>query len=286
MFGRTKKEVRIQMDLVPDIWTVEVDRGQIEQALLNLYVNAWQAMPQGGDLYLKTENVILGEEFVNDKPYKVEAGDYIKISVTDTGIGMDRETSERIFEPFFTTKEIGKGTGLGLASAYGIIKNHKGIIRVYSEQGHGTTFVIYLPGSQAEAEDESQTDYTITKGTEQILLVDDEEGPIQVEKLMLKELGYRVMTAASGSEAIDIYTRHTDAVDLIALDMIMPEMNGRATFEELKKINADVRVLLVSGYSLNKQVEEMLELGCDGFIQKPFDIIELSRTLRDVFDGE
>jgi len=284
MFMRTKKEITLHKRYQEDIWSAEVDQGQIEQVLINLYLNAWHAMPEGGDLYIQTENVVLSDSHC--KPFEVEAGNYVKLSVTDSGIGIDRDTIGRIFEPFFTTKEIGKGTGLGLASAYGIIKNHKGIIRVYSEQGHGTTFVIYLPASQAEAEDELQTDYTITKGTEQILLVDDEEGPIQVEKLMLKELGYRVMTAASGREAIDIYTRHIDAVDLIALDMIMPEMNGRATFEELKKINADVRVLLVSGYSLNKQVEEMLELGCNGFIQKPFDIIELSRALRGVLDGE
>jgi PAS domain S-box-containing protein len=148
MFGRTKKEIRMQMDLVPDIWTTEVDRGQIEQALLNLYVNAWQAMPRGGDLYLKTENVILDAEFVNNKPYKVEAGDYIKITVTDTGIGIDKETQERIFEPFFTTKEMGRGTGLGLASVYGVIKNHGGYINVYSEIDQGTTFSIYLPASR------------------------------------------------------------------------------------------------------------------------------------------
>jgi PAS domain S-box-containing protein len=284
MFMRTKKEITLHKRCQEDLWNVEVDQGQIEQVLINLYLNAWHAMPEGGDLYLQTENVVLSD--AHCKPFEVQGGNYVKLAVTDSGIGIDQETIGRIFEPFFTTKEIGKGTGLGLASAYGIIKNHKGIIRVYSEQGHGTTFVIYLPASQAEEKDESQTDYTITKGTEQILLVDDEEGPIQVERLMLKELGYRVMTASSGREAIDIYAKHTDTVDLIALDMIMPEMNGRATFEELKKINADVRVLLVSGYSLNKQVEEMLDLGCNGFIQKPFDIIELSRTLRYVFDGE
>jgi PAS domain S-box-containing protein len=283
MFMRTKKEITLHKRCQKDIWNVEVDQGQIEQVLINLYLNAWHAMPEGGDLYIQTENVVLSD--AHCKPFEVEGGNYVKLSVTDSGIGMDPDTIGRIFEPFFTTKEIGKGTGLGLASAYGIIKNHKGIIRVYSEQGHGTTFVIYLPASQAEEKDETDKDYTITKGTEQILLVDDEEGPIQVEKLMLKELGYRVMTAASGREAIDIYTEHADAVDLIALDMIMPEMNGRATYEELKKINPDVRVLLVSGYSLNKQVEEMLELGCNGFIQKPFDIIELSQTLRDVFDS-
>ncbi|MGD9281121.1 MAG: PAS domain S-box protein, partial [Desulfobacterales bacterium] len=283
MFMRTKKEITLHKRCQKDIWNVEVDQGQIEQVLINLYLNAWHAMPEGGDLYLQTENVVLSD--AHCQPFEVEGGNYVKLSVTDSGIGMDQETIGRIFEPFFTTKEIGKGTGLGLASAYGIIKNHKGIIRVYSEQGHGTTFVIYLPASQAEEKGETDTDYTIEKGTEQILLVDDEEGPIQVEKLMLKELGYRVMTAASGREALDIYAENTDTVDLIALDMIMPEMNGRATYEELKKINADVRVLLVSGYSLNKQIEELLELGCKGFIQKPFDIIELSRTLRDVFDN-
>jgi CheY-like chemotaxis protein len=266
------------------LWNVEVDRGQIEQVLINLYLNAWHAMPDGGDLYIQTENVVLSD--AHCKPFEVSGGNYVKLSVTDSGIGMDQETIGRIFEPFFTTKEIGKGTGLGLASAYGIIKNHRGIIRVYSEQGHGTTFVIYLPASEAEEIEECQTDSSLLKGTENILLVDDEEGPIQVEKLMLKELGYKVMTARSGREAIDIYTQNIDKVDLIALDMIMPEMNGRATYEELKNINPDVKILLVSGYSLNKQVEELLDLGCKGFIQKPFDIIELSRILRGVFDSE
>jgi PAS domain S-box-containing protein len=284
MFMRTKKEITLHKRCQEGIWNVEVDQGQIEQVLINLYLNAWHAMPEGGDLYIQTENVVLSD--AHCKPFEVKGGNYVKLAVTDSGIGMDPDTIGRIFEPFFTTKEIGKGTGLGLASAYGIIKNHKGIIRVYSEQGHGTTFVIYLPASQAVEIDEFQTDYSITKGSEQILLVDDEEGPILVEKLMLKELGYRVMTAENGREAIDIYAKNIDTVDLVALDMIMPEMNGRATYDELKKINADVRVLLVSGYSLNKQVEELLELGCSGFIQKPFDIIELSRTLRDIFDRE
>jgi PAS domain S-box-containing protein len=282
MFMRTKKEITLHKRCQEDIWNVEVDQGQIEQVLINLYLNAWHAMPDGGDLYIQTENVVLSD--AHCKPFEVKGGHFVKLSVTDSGIGMDEDTIGRIFEPFFTTKEIGKGTGLGLASAYGIIKNHNGIIRAYSEQGHGTTFVIYLPASQAEETDESQTDYSLIKGTEHILLVDDEEGPILVEKLMLKELGYRVTTAESGREAIDIYAENTDTVDLIALDMIMPEMSGSATYEELKKINPAARILLVSGYSLNKQVEELLDLGCNGFIQKPFDIIELSRTLREVLD--
>jgi signal transduction histidine kinase len=140
MFGRTKKEIKIHEKYQKDVWTVEVDQGQIEQVLMNLYVNAWQAMPGGGELYIETENVTLNEDYV--KPYQVEQGNYVKISITDTGVGMDEATRQRIFEPFFTTKEMGRGTGLGLASVYGIIKNHGGFINVYSEKGEGTTFNI------------------------------------------------------------------------------------------------------------------------------------------------
>ncbi|MEJ2098763.1 MAG: response regulator [Desulfobacterales bacterium] len=208
----------------------------------------------------------------------------MKISVTDSGIGMDKETLERIFEPFFTTKEIGKGTGLGLASAYGIIKNHNGIIRAYSEKGHGATFVIYLPASESQELDDSPPESMLVRGTERILLVDDEEGPILVEELMLKELGYTVLTARSGNEAIDLYKSNSGTFDLVALDMIMPEKSGRATYEELKTIDPRIKVLLVSGYSLNKQVEELIEQGCSGFIQKPFDILELSQKLRQILD--
>ena len=283
MFTRTKKEISVHKRFQEDIWNVEVDQGQIEQVLINLYLNAWHAMPEGGNLYIQTENVTLGDEYC--KPFEVDGGNYVKTSVTDSGIGMDKETMERIFEPFFTTKEIGKGTGLGLASAYGIIKNHNGIIRVYSEKGHGATFVIYLPASDIDELVDSAPEYMLVKGKERILLVDDEEGPILVEELMLKELGYEVLTARSGMEAIDLYNDISGKLDLVALDMIMPEKSGRATYEELKKINPDVKVLLVSGYSLNKQVEEMMDQGCNGFIQKPFDILELSQKLREIFDN-
>ncbi|MGD2096250.1 MAG: PAS domain S-box protein [Desulfobacterales bacterium] len=283
MFMRTKKEITLHKRCSAEIWNVEVDQGQIEQVLINLYLNAWHAMPDGGDLYIQTENVVLSDAYC--EPFEVNGGNYVKLSVTDSGIGMDKETIERIFEPFFTTKEIGKGTGLGLASAYGIIKNHNGIIRVYSEQGHGTTFVIYLPSSHVEETDDSKTDFTLLRGSERVLLVDDEEGPIEVEKLMLQELGYSVITAENGMEAVDIYAQNPAKVDLVALDMIMPEMSGKATFEELKKINPAVKVLLVSGYSTNKQTEELFELGCKGFIQKPFDIIELSHKLRELLEN-
>ena len=283
MFGRTKKEIQIKMDLATDIWTVEVDRGQIEQALLNLYVNAWQAMPHGGDLHLKTENIVLDAGFVNSKPYKVEPGDYIKITVTDTGIGIDGETRERIFEPFFTTKEMGRGTGLGLASVYGVIKNHGGYINVYSEIDQGTTFSIYLPASRKKIEKQiEKTVATLALGTGTILLIDDEEMIIKVGKELLQELGYDVLSARSGQEAIELYGKNADKIDLVIMDMIMPGMGGGETFDRLKKINPEIKVLLSSGYSINGQASKILERGCSGFIQKPFNLIQLSDKISQI----
>ena len=283
MFGRTKKEIRIHLDLQTDIWTVEVDRGQIEQALLNLYVNAWQAMPQGGDLHLKTENVVLDADFISNKPYKVEAGDHIKITITDTGSGIDKETRERIFEPFFTTKEMGRGTGLGLASVYGIIKSHGGYINVYSEAEMGTTFSIYLPASGKEVRQEKREPIvTVSKGSGTILLIDDEEMIIKVGEELLQELGYKVLAARSGQGAINLYKKNADKIDLVIMDMIMPGMGGGETFDHLKEIDPDIKVLLSSGYSINGQASEILKRGCDGFIQKPFNINQLSEKIQGI----
>ena len=281
IFTRTKKEIVTHLNLQEEIWDVKVDQGQIEQVLINLFLNAWQAMPDGGDLFIQTENVYLGEDYC--KPFEVLPGNYVKASVTDTGAGISKEIIVRIFEPFFTTKEVGKGTGLGLASAYGIIKNHNGIIRVYSELGNGTTFNIYLPASDQKAEQVTKENTQLLKGQEKILLVDDEEDTIQVEALMLKELGYSVLPAMSGQEALQLYEENKP--DLVALDMIMPEMNGKDTYERLKRMNPDVKVLLVSGYSLNRQIEELMKKGCNGFIQKPFDIVQLSHKIREVLEN-
>ena len=282
MFTRTRKEIVTHKQLQDNIWSVRVDPGQIEQVLINLYLNAWHAMPQGGDLCIQTENVYLSDHYC--KPFDVPGGNYVKVSVTDTGAGIEEEIIERIFDPFFTTKDVGKGTGLGLASAYGIIKNHNGIIRVYSEKDHGATFTIYLPSSDLEEPVDAEVNSELLKGKETILLVDDEEGTILVEKLMLEELGYTVFPARSGKQAIELYRQDTAGFDLVALDMIMPEMSGKDTFEELKKINPKVKVLLVSGYSLNKQIEELMGLGCKEYIQKPFDIVQLSQKIREVLE--
>jgi CheY-like chemotaxis protein len=285
MFARTKKELRVYTQLAPEVWTVEVDRGQIEQVLLNLCINAWQAMPDGGDLNLMTENLFLDENYV--RAYKVKPGCYVKVTVADSGVGIDKADMARVFEPFFTTKEMGRGTGLGLASVYGIIKGHGGHINVYSEKGQGTTFTIYLPASaQREAESEVRHALaTVQKGQETVLLIDDEEMIIDVGRGLLSELGYTVMAARSGPEALEVYRQNSSRIDIVIMDMIMPGLGGGETFDRLKRINPNVKVLLCSGYSVNGQASKIMERGCDGFIQKPFTLKQLSAKIREVLDG-
>ena len=280
MFGRTTKEVNIQEKFEEDLWTVEIDQGQIEQVILNIYVNAWQAMPGGGNLFIQTNNIFIDESYT--MPYQVEPGNYVKISITDTGVGMDEMTRQRIFDPFFTTKEMGRGTGLGLASAYGIIKNHKGFINVYSEKGKGTTFNIYLPASEKEVVKEKEIDEKLIGGKELVLLVDDEDMIIEVGQEIMEKLGYKVLTSKSGKEAIEIYEKNRDRIDMVILDMIMPGMGGSETYDRLKEINPGVKVLLSSGYSINGQATDILKRGCNGFIQKPFNMAELSKKIREI----
>lgn len=284
--GRTKKEITIHHNLADDLWLTDIDPGQIDQVLLNLYVNAWQAMPGGGDLYLATSNIVLDEKLCKD--YNSKKSCYVKISVTDTGVGMDEKTKERIFEPFFTTKEMGRGAGLGLASVYGIVKNHNGFINVYSEKGHGSTFNIYLPASPNKKLEEQNAEQKkeIFLGTETILIIDDESLILNVGKDLLEALGYMVLTAQNGTAAIDIYKQSGEIIDLVILDMVMPEMNGGEVFDKLKSINPDVKVLLSSGYSINGQASKIISRGCVGFIQKPFTMREIAIQLRKILDGQ
>ena len=278
MFGRTRKDTRIHTCFDDHLWTVEVDRRQIEQVLLNILVNAWQAMPGGGQLYLQTQNVTLDEHHV--RHHAVQAGRYAKISVTDTGTGMDEATLSRIFEPFFSTKEMGRGTGLGLASAFGIIKNHRGIIEAHSKVGDKTTFNIYLPASEKPVKVETVTDKDLCPGTETILLVDDEKVIIDVCQPMLEKLGYRILVAMSGKEALEIYEADKGRIDLVILDLIMPDMRGDEVFDRLKAIDMDVKVILASGYSINSRAEDLLSRGCLAFIQKPYKLNDLSEAVR------
>jgi nitrogen-specific signal transduction histidine kinase/CheY-like chemotaxis protein len=280
MFGRTRKEIRIIRNLSENLWPVEVDRGQMNQVLLNLYVNAWQAMPKGGDLYLQTANQFLDEDYACYN--EISPGRYVKIVITDTGDGMDESVRARIFDPFFTTKGMGKGSGLGLASAYGIIKNHAGTINVYSEPGRGTAFSIYLPASNKAVIEEPLPIVAMAKGNALILLVDDEEMVREVGSQMLKKLGHRVIVTDSGKMALDILGSETSRIDLVILDMIMPGLTGGETFERIKQIDPEMKVLLSSGYSINGQAVEILGRGCDGFIQKPFGLMELSQKIKEV----
>ncbi len=283
MFRRTHKDILIHQKYEKHLWTVEVDRGQIEQVLLNLYVNAGQAMPGGGNLYLETSNVVINGDYAKSLP--AEPGSYVLISVKDSGTGMDEQTQKRIFEPFFTTKEMGRGTGLGLASAYGIIRGHKGIIHVESERGHGTTFFIYLPASDRQVTHEEQEPAEILRGGGTILLVEDEELIADVSQEILEELGYKVFVAHSGSEAIATYSEKGNEIDLLILDMIMPGIGVEETFDALKTMNPDIRVILSSGYSINNRVRNLIDRGCNGFIQKPYNIENLSRKIKEVINS-
>jgi two-component system, cell cycle sensor histidine kinase and response regulator CckA len=282
MFGRTRKQIRIHANLDKSIPVVEADSGQIEQVLLNMYVNAWQAMPSGGELFLETKIVTLDDLYC--KAHLAAPGCYVKISVTDTGTGMDEATRHRIFDPFFSTKKKGRGTGLGLASAYGIVKNHGGMITVYTEVGHGTTFNIYLPISSKEVVREPPMENGLFKGSEGILLVDDEEIILEVGQAMLKTLGYRAFVAKGGRQAIEAMERLENPVDLVVLDLIMPEMDGGKTFDRIHEIHPRIPVILSSGYSINEQANAILRRGCKGFIQKPFNISDFSKIIRKVLD--
>jgi CheY-like chemotaxis protein len=251
--------------------------------LLNLFVNAWQAMPGGGTLFIETENVQLTGDQING--LELEPGDYVKIMISDSGVGMDEATRLRVFDPFFTTKEMGRGTGLGLASAYGIIRNHNGGIVVESQKGRGSTFTIFLPSAILDVIEEGESTSEIKKGEETILLVDDEETVLEVGVGVLEKLGYHVFTARNGEEALNVFHERRDSIDLVILDLVIPGMGGQEVFSKLKSMRRDVKVLLSSGYSIEGQAMELMENGCNGFIQKPFNIKMISEKIREVLEG-
>jgi len=283
IFGQTKKEIRVHGQFADNLWIVDVDQGQMRQAMLNLFVNAWQAIQGEGDLYIRTENVRIKR---NDAlSAGMPPGPYVKISVADNGVGMSDAVQDKIFEPFFTTHEVGQGTGLGLSSVYGIVKNHGGFIHVSSEEGRGTTFILHLPASKHREVEEEEKGSEIVKGEGTILLVDDEEMITDVGMKMLEHLGYKVLTARGGMEALDRYKSKQDHIALVILDMIMPGMGGGETYDRLKALNPDLKVLLSSGYSIDGQAQEILDRGCNGFIQKPFNLENLSCKVREVMEN-
>ena len=282
MFGRTCKEIRIHTKAATKSLVVDADYRQIEQVLLNMFVNAWQAMPDGGELSIETSIADLDQS--DCSPDKIEPGRYVKIAATDTGIGMDESIRQQIFDPFFTTKEKGHGIGLGLASAYGIIKNHGGMIKVTSKVGRGSTFTIFLPVSKSAPKKRVLFHENLIKGSETVLLVDDEDKIIEVTRPMLEFLGYFVITAQSGEHALETFRLKADKIDLVILDLIMPGMDGGQVFDRIREINPKMRVVLSSGYALSGPAERIMKRGCSGFIQKPYNITELSQVVRKILD--
>ncbi len=287
MFARTRKEIHVEQHLEEDLVMAEADAAQIELALMDLYVNAWHAMSNGGTLTVSTANIVLNDSFV--KPYNLAPGSYLKISVADTGSGMDEKSIERIFEPFYTTRPMGEGTGLGLASVFGIIKKHKGIITVDSQVGRGTTFSIYLPAArilqrprEAEKPRIVSSGKRPEKGSGTILVVDDEEYILNADKAMLNELGYEVLLANGGKEALRVFDENKDRINLLILDLIMPDLSGEIVYDRIKSIRPDIRVILSSGYSIEGQAESILKRGCDGFIQKPYNLNQLAQKIKQI----
>jgi len=283
LFGRTRTDLVIDLDCPPDLPAVLMDQAQLEQVLLNLFINAGQAMPQGGQLSLRAARAVLTpQEAVllsgADEPY-------VRLDVSDTGSGMDGETRAHIFEPFFTTKEQGEGTGLGLASVYGILRSHSGNIQVTSEPGHGTTFSLYLPTTGRPAAEPRKYDPSVileAHGT--VLVVDDEELVRGVTGRMLRRIGYDTLLADGGQQAIELLGLHGARISLVLLDMTMPGMSGSQTFDALRALVPDLPIFICSGFSTDGQAEKLLARGGLGFIQKPFDIRTLATALGAVQD--
>jgi PAS domain S-box-containing protein len=283
-FNRTRKEILIHQELARDLYAIEADAGQLEQVLMNLFVNAADAMSGGGSLIVRTTNT--DHHAMKGKLYNPKPGNYVLITVTDNGTGMDKKTMERIFEPFFTTKEMGRGTGLGLASVYGIVKGHGGFIDVDSQKDKGTTFRIYLAATDKPvARNGAEAAEPIKRGSETILLVDDEQMMLDIGRDLLQTMGYRVITARDGEEAVEIYRGRSDEIDLVLLDIVMPKMGGGQAYDCIKSINPGVKVLLLSGYSIDGEATQILSRGCNGFIQKPFNLEQLSRSVKTVLTG-
>lgn len=284
-FSRTAKGIHVVRQFAGTPGPVIVDRGQMEHVLMNLFMNAAQAMPDGGTLYLGTDNVTLKESFV--LPYGGPPGPYIKLTVTDTGEGMDDAVRERIFEPFFTTKKLGAGAGLGLASVYGIIKSHGGIITVDSKKGKGTTLIIYLP-TVAETRVKQMVvpaDQRVDSQQKTILLVDDEKIVSDVTRKMICSMGYSVMTAHTGKEAVETFRANQEKIDLIIMDIVMPGMGGDQAIDMIGAIDPGVKVILVSGFIDSTQIKgNPPENQRRVFLQKPLSQETLSKAIRGLLD--
>jgi len=280
------EHIEVKTSLEKNVPTISADRGQLEQVLMNLCLNARDAMPDGGRLVVDTEDVNLDEEYVRENLY-MKTGRYALLTVSDTGVGMDEKTCDRVFEPFFTTKGPDKGTGLGLAMVYGIVKQHGGFIHLYSEPGKGTAFKVYFPAieAQPDAVPTNRREEMVRGGTETILLAEDEESIRALVERTLTELGYNVLVARNGEEAIEIF-RQNKEIALAVLDVVMPRKGGKEAFEAMHKANPNLKVIFMSGYTANAIHDSFVLIAGMPFLQKPFGPTMLARKIREVLDTQ
>jgi len=278
------EHIEIRMSLGKTLPAIRADVGQIEQVIMNLVLNARDAMPGGGRLLVETGLTDLDAETVRHHPY-MKVGSYVVLIVSDTGIGMDQKTRERVFEPFFTTKGSEKGTGLGLAMVYGIVKQHDGFIHLYSEPGKGTTFKIYFPPVEAApVAATSSSPPEIRGGAETVLLVEDDESVRNLMERTLKGLGYTVLVARDGEEGVELHRKNSDRIDLAILDLVMPRKGGREACEEMRNVRADLKVFFMSGYTADAVHGSFVLNAGIRFLSKPFGPGELARKVREVLD--
>jgi len=287
IFEPTQGDITIREVLADTLYTVEGDHSQLEQVLLNLMVNASQSMIDGGFLTIGTRNIQVRED--HDFDFEITPGPYVEILVQDTGVGMDDAVQKKIFDPFFSTQESGdkKGRGLGLSTVFGIVKNHGGFIVVESKKGEGSIFRICLPESDNGAEDNKDAGSDLAKmpkGSETVLLVDDDDEVLSVGKDFLEKLGYTPMTARNGLEAYEIFKLYHQEISLVVLDLLMPVMDGKKVFFEMRKLSPDIKVLVFTGFNVDRGLENMLKKGCNGFLQKPFSMDIFSRVIREILD--
>jgi signal transduction histidine kinase/ActR/RegA family two-component response regulator len=278
-------DIEVRFNAAVRLPSVFADPSQVEQVVMNLAINARDAMPEGGKIIIETNDVMLDEVYLHNHPL-AKPGRYAEIKLSDSGIGMDAQTRARIFEPFFTTKEVGKGTGLGLSMVYGIIKQHEGLIEVYSEVGHGTNFKIYLPvAEKAIAAAIDQTQAPLRGGSETILLAEDEEPLRVLARSVLEELGYAVLLASNGQEAVDVYTANREQIDLVILDVVMPRMGGHEVYEQIRESGSEVPVIFMTGYSAEMVRSRFVENSNTPLLQKPYSIDVFGRKVREVLDA-
>lgn len=278
------KKVTITSDLKAEMSMVMGERSQLQNSLLNIGINGGHAMPDGGELFFRTQNVNLDEMYCNGSPFELTPGQYLQISIRDTGQSISQGNLKRIFEPFFTTREQDKGTGLGLAAVYGAVQQHHGAVRVNSELGEGAEFVLELPLSSTDRVQHEKSQ-RVVMGTGNILIVDDEPVVRMTAKLMLEKLGYTVLEAENGREGIEMYERHQQTVQLVLLDMLMPVMDGTECFQRLKELDPEVKVVISSGFTRDADLHLLKEQGLCDFVRKPLNMAELSETVANVLNA-